>query len=324
MKTSKLNTNIISFEDVKKKDSFGALDNYISIKEAKDSQLIPSGYHELFKNNCECGSENIISTNLKNMKCCNPRCIIKEGYMLSEMLRRFGIKNWGPSICIDIMNYLIVNNISNTHIVFFALDEYTQNKLFTDNKKIEYKNIINYIFSKQYTISELISNLGLPNLDKDSEKIFGSYQSASDITKEIETNGIEPFLAEKGVQNKSTAFYINEFIKDISYAEYLFKNNIRTQGIIKIELVITGILYPYGNKVTKQEYIEMLNNASITENGVKLYEFIMTNKKQSAPYVIADYVSNTEKYRAGRERGVLCTSTELLDKVKEVVKDVRR
>ena len=37
--------------------------------------------------------------------------------------------------------------------------------------------------------------------------------------------------------------------------------------------------------------------------------------------MIADYESNTAKYLAGKERGVLITSKEFIDKIKEVCND---
>ena len=50
----------------------------------------------------------------------------------------------------------------------------------------------------------------------------------------------------------------------------------------------------------------------------------MTSAKQSVPYIVADYSSGTDKYNVGKARGVLITSTELLDKIKEVVSDYER
>lgn len=327
MKTLKLGEHdekFIEFSSVKEKDTLDVYGEFITVKEAKETQLIPSGWHSLFEDKCECGSDNIISKNLKTLRCCNPRCFIKEGHMLSAMIGRFGIKNWGPATCIDIMGYLIRNDISKSHIKFFDLADDLQNRLFTANRKLEYNTLLDTVFSQKYTASELVSKLGLPNLDKSSEVIFGDYDSTASVYKAIKSKGVKTFLAEKNVHDVATISCIKEFLGDIIYAEYLFRDCIRLRGNLKIDLVITGVLYPYGKKTTKQKFIEMLNETATTPSGIKLYEFSMTDKKQSAPYVIADYVSNTEKYRAGKARGVLCTSTDLLEKVKEVVDNVER
>ena len=86
-----------------------------------------------------------------------------------------------------------------------------------------------------------------------------------------------------------------------------------------VPICITGSVAPNGERMTKNKFIDILNEASITKDGIQLFEFSLSSAIKSVPYIVADYRSNTTKYIEGQERNVLITSTNLLDMVKRMV-----
>lgn len=61
------------FSEFKEKyGKYQAYAGWVTIADAKDLDMIPEAYHNVFKNECECGSENIIAPNMKRLMCCDP------------------------------------------------------------------------------------------------------------------------------------------------------------------------------------------------------------------------------------------------------------
>ena len=97
-------------------DRYYAFSYFMTVEEAKRFGTIPKEYWDYFPNKCECGSENILTGSLQQPQCCNPKCFIKQGYALSELLTRFKCKGLGPARCIEIVKTLAPQFKYNSYI----------------------------------------------------------------------------------------------------------------------------------------------------------------------------------------------------------------
>lgn len=315
----KCNTeNIRDFEQVSDNKAYT---DFISIKKAKETNLLPADYHDYFKDRCECGAEFIIKNNLTTVQCSNPRCYIKSAYRLSNLLENFGLKGIASRTCENIIKSYSDVGVDISHIEAFVLSLFRPpDALMGTAKMSTYKSNIKEMLDRKYTFSELISKLALPDFGTRSDKIFEDVQGIDDLLAKVKDAGsYSLFFARRGVYDESRINSFQTYIGDIILLTSILEQNVRKQGLQHISICITGSLAPNGIKTIKQAYVDMLNEASITKDGIQLFEFSMSSAVKSVPYIVADYKSNTSKYIEGLNRGVLISSTDLLNMVKRMV-----
>lgn len=317
----------MKFEELLEMETYGAFDDYVTVNEAKSSGLIPEDYNNIFKDKCNCGSDMIINSNLAQLQCCDPRCYIKLGHMLSELFSRFGCKNLGPATCLSIM-YSYRNELEKfSHIEIIGLENVPY--CLPDGKVNDYITAIQLIHSKRFTLSELVGKLGIPELESSTNKIFEGFSTIGELCEDFQSNGgagaIPGFLMQRGIQDKKVWFYMRTFFWDIVKACVVLSDVLRPLAYKEVEIVITGNVSPYGYKSTKSEFIEMLNTEGTLPNGQRLFGFKSSSAIMSVDIVVADYPSGNRKYTKAKEREevegkVIYTSTELLEYIKEQVK----
>ena len=101
----------MTFEEMQKDYDVGlAFGNWKSIKEAKQSGELPEIMWDDVPDTCECGSEFIYSPEFKAVMCCSPKCYVKKGMMLSELITRYGIPEFGAKTGVSIYNMFMDNN----------------------------------------------------------------------------------------------------------------------------------------------------------------------------------------------------------------------
>ena len=72
--------------------------------------------------------------------------------------------------------------------------------------------------------------------------------------------------------------------------------------------------------MSRNEFVSYLNDLTTLRDGYQLIEFRNCSALQTCNYVIADAPSSSRKYKAGQERGVLITSTEFVNSIKEYMR----
>lgn len=310
--------NIRDFSQVKDNKAY---EEFMSIKEAKEKGLLPVDYHNYFKDRCECGCEFIIKNNLTTVQCCNPRCFIKSAYRLSNLLENFGLKGVASRTCESIILSYSDVGLDISHIQAFVLSLFRHPDALLGTAKLDvYKSNVTEMLERKYTFSELLSKLALPDFGTRSDKIFEGIQGIDDLLNKVkEVGSYSAFFARRGVYDEAKINSFQTYIGDIILLTSILEQNVRRQGLQHIAICITGSLAPNGIKTIKQAYIDMLNEASITKDGIQLFEFSMSSAVKSVPYIVADYKSNTSKYTEGLNRNVLISSTDLLNIVKRTV-----
>ena len=304
------------------KNTFGAFDTYITVKRAKELGVIPEDYAGLFPDYCKCGSENIITGSLTHAMCCNPRCVHKLGYALSELFSRFDIKGVGDAICSQMISsvYDKLKYKSHVEVIGMEYNEYPYSIISTV-KGQELYQACKQIRQRSLTFTELVSKIGIPQFSTSSGKLLTGIPSLKylcDVAKK--EGGIKNFCANRGVYDSMKVFWFYQSLPDIWVAEQVFGDNMRLEGLVKVKICITGSITVDGMRITRNKFVELCNKVGC-KNGRQLVEVQNTSAKESCQYVVADYESTTAKYLAGKERGVLITSKEFIEKIKEVCSD---
>ena len=265
----------------------------------------------------------IISNNRKVMRCCDPRCYIKLGKMLSKCFRNFGIKNIGDATATGVvkdMQSILKYQLCAGGLAIFAISERWVPPTLYGAKGEIYYDALHQIFSKRYTLGELIKNLSIPALDTTAKRIFDVYTSTNMLKEAMEKYGTLNVLDNLGIHDRKVAYYIETYFEDMIEVEKLFKRNIKYVVGDTIDIVVTGSVAPEGMVMSRKEFVEYLNAISLDSNGLQLFNFNECTAVKTAPYIVADQPSGSRKYKEGLARGVLITSTELVSKVKEQVK----
>lgn len=304
------------------KNTYGAFDTYITVKRAKELGVIPKKYAELFPDRCKCGSENIITGSLTHAMCCNPRCVYKLGYALSELFTRFDIKGLGDAICAQMISsvYDKLKYKSHVEIIGMEPNEYPYAVISTVKGQEMYQ-ACKQIRKRSLTFTDLVSMIGIPQFSTSSGKLLTGIHSLKHLCDlAAREGGIKNFCANRGVYDSMKVFWFYQSIPDIFVAEQVFGDNMRLEGLVKVKICITGSITIDGTRVTRNKFVELCNKVGC-KDGRQIVEVQNTSAKESCQYVIADYESNTAKYLAGKERGVLITSKEFIDKIKEVCND---
>lgn len=299
-----------------KHDHYGAYAEWVTVAEAKETGLIPEAYHEYFPDRCECGSQNIIKTNLRQMTCCNPKCYQKEACQLSEFLTRSGIMGFGEANCARVLRAFrrydksLVDSgrqtifPTNSFLDIFDVPE--------DNWPLSCGSALSHNFAvavetlknDNLTFPELISRLGIESVGSSALKIFDGISNSKELAHQIEVNGgVRLFCYSRGVYAPDTINNIYESLIDIANAERLFHKSLRYQGLVGVDICVTGSTCLQGVSLTKSQLIDVLNRASIGESGIQFYEFRLCTALQSAPFILYTTKSNSAKFRAGLARG---------------------
>lgn len=317
----------MKFEELLAMETYGAFEDFRTVEEAKKLGWIPKAYHEVFIEKCSCGSERIINESLTQLECCDPRCYIKMGHTLSQMFINFGCSNMGPSICKSIM-YMNKSDLKyGSPIEVLGLNYIPYG--ITSGKAQYYIDAIEHIKKVKLTLPELISKLAIPKLGETAHKIFKGYSTIDEFCAELSAKGgaksIRSMLTQKGIEDRRVWFYMRHYLVDILIACDLLRDVLRPLAYQEFKIVVTGSVAPRGKTLSRTEFIELLNEKGTLPNGKRLVGFKVSGALKSAPFIVADYASNTPKYRAAKEREetegkVMYTSTELLEWVEGVVK----
>lgn len=314
--------------------SYHFMREYITIREAKDRGLIPAIYQDpnnpeggVFPDHCTCGSENVISLNLKRAKCCNPRCPVKMGYALSEMFTRFGIKGVGDAICAKMVKgtYDKLQYKSHVEILMLEPADYPISVRDTVAAYDFYRGTLQ-MKSRELTFPDLIANLGIEGLGSNSKKLFEGIQSFDQLAEEIKRVGnTKMYCIHHGVADENVMANLYIHLIDIAVAEFIFASCLRRTGMINIPITITGRIYLNGVHYTKEEFVRYCNNIARLENGEQLFEIQFKNKAlESVQFIVADTPSNSAKYRAGLRRNNLITGQAFVDYIKEEVEKCQK
>jgi hypothetical protein len=309
----------MTFSELMEDDKEKAFSGWVSVSGAKELGLIPEGFHDYFPDYCECGSENIIKSSRTQIMCCDPRCRVKMGFAIAEMLSRFGVKGLKEASCSKIYGALLAKDK--------RLKDAGEKGLFETKSYVEVVNIpweeyppsisdlsiasdffvaCQSIKKESITFSHLASNLAIPDLSKDAEVLFEGFKSFGEVYDAIKKAGsVSAFCASKGFYAPSVAYNLRHSVIDLAVAYSLFGKSIRCEGMVKFNVCMTGSISLNGQSTTKEKYLKKCNELCIDSNGASLLEIKMTSAKESNPFILYSRESGDLKFVVGQRRDVI-------------------
>ena len=260
-------------------DSYGAFNNYITVNHAKSVGRIPTDFHDYFEDYCECGSERIISVNLRMMQCTDPRCPIKQALALSNLFSNFECKGVGEAVCKQAYNEMTRINSrritageepllkTNSYIEFLLLDRNEYPVTFASSSAGDlFIRFATLIKERTLTFPEMISKLGLPELETSAIKLFEGINSFSELAEAIKAaGGIGSYCELRGFHDAMKKYWLKVSLEDIYVASVIFASSIRNEGLKDEQICITGSIYPNGSRMTKKAFIEYCNMHALTK-----------------------------------------------------------
>ena len=272
---------------------------------------LPQYYQQFFPPNCkcpECNSDLCSSANGAKVYCPNQDCQIKVAARMEECLTQLNIKGYTrdgiKKYCTDIrMQHMFEDILTNDD---------------PSNKPVQ--AIKSMLKNKAHTYRELIKIMAIPKYSNRLSRLFKGMNTIDQVVNRInQYNTIEEFIATtlkrnitESIQAMAEAFdyHLNDIVTLLTSVP------IRSCGL-EYDIMITGNIAPIkvGGRVfvTKDDFIDLCN---IVGNGK--VTTMQTTLQDETDYIICDTKgSQTVKAQKGRQYGILLTSTQFLDIIKE-------
>lgn len=326
-------------------EAFGV---FRAVSELKVMGVIPEEYAEYFPDHCSgCGSENImvydpsnLDRNLKSGMCCNPKCRLKQGYALAELMARFGCKGLGENTCLKIYDAFISEDLRR---IASGRKRLLESDTYVEILKIEwsdypmsirsYEKTSDFYYECQrlrcmpVTFPSMVAKLGLPELDNNALKLFHGVFDCKDLAEKIKSDvGVSQFCARRGFYDKMLVFWVANSLYDFAAAQIVFWKALRPMGMEDMRICITGRVRLGGLPVTKREFVDRCNMA-VNVDGVQLAEVSECAAMESVDYIVCDAITNSAKCRAGlrreavEKRKILITADEFYSQLERLVSE---
>lgn len=319
----------MKFEEFKELDSINAYAEFMSVKDAKASGHIPPEYEDIFRDDCICGSDRMINTRLTTVMCVDPKCYIKMGYNLDNMLKKFGCKGLGPSTCVSICKFGKENGIFKVPSHIEILHSFQRFEHLLGAKYQDLRHAVGTIQSTPLKFYQMIQYLCIPDYDTSCKDLFGDVSNFDDLMNKINSSSVIDFLYHRGVKDTKKAIHLYLSLRDIRAFELMFVGEYTKPAIKHVNICITGVVAPEGVSMTRKEFLNYCNSISVID-GTPLFDITANSAKMSNSYVIADHPSGSDKYSKAvyRERAnpgvkIIYTSTEFVELIKSEVEKCR-
>lgn len=294
------------FRELKELDKVHAFDAFVTMQFMLDN-MVDDYYKSIFKTHCQCGSEMIIQVNKRRFMCCDPRCVYKMGHRLNNMFKSFGCKGIGEQTCKDVAEYAFsyANKRSNIELLCLTQKEMPDLGFSRSSTYIQC-----CIKARQtpMTFPVMMSRLEIPGFDATARSLFEGISNCTEMADRIEeAGGIINFFNSRGVYDLMKIFHFAYFLEDIAYAEQTVFKALRSIGAVKMSIVMTGVLWLGGERITKADFVERCNQ--ITVDGVRLFEIEDNKAIQTTNYLISSYSEESPgtwsaSVRAAKEREI--------------------
>ena len=320
----------MEFEEILRHDKLSAYTEFNSIHNAFDMHMIPEHYRSILPERCKCGSEFIISRNLKTIRCCNPNCYLKMAYAMSHMFANFECPNLGPETCKQIVSYLLKRDFFQvpSHMEIIGLTSENMHQLDVElGAKWEYLvRAIYKIRHTRMTFGKMVSMVCIPEFGSNSEGLFNDIRSVADFINIHKTVGLVEYLNSRGIKSGTRMTPLIRNLGALTIFEYNLAYPLLSPGLRTKKVCITRSVTVDGVPMSRSKFLEYLNNNLGIVNNIKVFTFIETNGPETVDHIICDQPTNTRKYLAGKareaagEKNVILTAQQYVDLIREEVR----
>ena len=280
----------------------------ITLEELGGELIIPSEFHDVFRDKCSCGSDFIISTTRRSMMCSNPFCYRKLAYQSVKMFSEFQIKQYGPETALKHAQNLYerAKMAGRDHIT--VID-------FLKDPPLDFVLMVKQELMKPRTWAESIASLNIPYLGSATcIKVFRGNQNLEEFTKSMQKEGgALPYLQKRlggSTLPNNVLNTIKEHLEEIAVIQDLF--TIIPDVEAEYKITVTGDvirqLGESGETLSRLAYIKYINS-KLSEYSLKV---VLSKAYSQVVAVIADYESSSASYRAGKQRKIILPSDMLI------------
>lgn len=267
----------------------------ITIKEAKDNNLLDSFILKSIPEKCRCGSDNIFTESLTELQCSNPKCVYRVAKRLYKMTQDLGLTTWDEASCTDICERFNFTTPFQILLVKQLLDNNIDTGILDFGKKVRE---IEELKTQKIELWKIVQISNIRYLSTVAEKIFGSYDNMQDAYSDIEKGQVSHISDKLGIEtNEASIMAImiyNQIVKykeELMFAETQF-NVIKHKGD-PIRIAISGGTPGY---INRSALLTMLNN--------KYYEythFVLDSVvTEDTKILLSSYDKTSTKYRTAK------------------------
>lgn len=317
---------MMKYEELIQSDLEGAYSDFLSVEKAKTEGIIPKKYENIFPNECECGSDFIISKNLKTIKCADPFCPIKVANRMANMFSNFGSKGLAVGNCMRIVNICKQLNLFQvpTHTeILRVYNDSNLRSILGESAWLKLYSVCETIVNSSFTLDELIGKIAIPEF-KSNSAVFKDVYTLDELIGLFKSNKIRLYLSSKGVYSSMKINQLRTHLYTIIFAVISLKKPLITlvnRGFDSEKIIcITGSVSADGQRFRNREmFPAYLNREVCNVDGMQIFTVRNTKARESCDFIIADSPSNNESYIVGKRRGNLMTAQEYTDYLRKEV-----
>lgn len=297
-----VNSQLIKMSVLSKNDEINYTpeipEDFDTVEELKKCHHIQPKYWNIIPNKCSaCGSDIISNYNLTIVRCSSLRCVHNLASSLRKIAVKESIPGLGGATC---FTYFMDNKYKSIFDVLRSPDS----KVYLSIQKLK---------STKRQYSDWVKFLSLPGIEAQASTLFNGINSYDEYAEQVNRSGsVFAFclnrLGGEGKQAKNVSQVLIAYDYELQQIDKEFTVSKESEKTVYIALTGNVIInLPNMGRVTKQKYIEFINN--IYPEYVK---FEKTESVNKASFVVADYTSSSAKYRAGESQNKIISSEQLL------------
>ena len=234
------------------------LNDFITVKDAMLSGLIPDSYHSLFNNyvTCDdkyCGSPLIINRTRTVLKCSNPNCAKILASRVLKVYNRFGVMNFGPRNAYDWVTTSGIKTVPEALV-------HAPNSI---------KNNVLAWFNSYHSAGEILEVLAIPGIGTKAHKMMDGINNLQTLLQTIEFYGVQCVLLKCG------------FVGKLRWDWWVALKTARSQGLPWEEYVKYIIKNSSTGIVPYADY-DMLDSAVLLEGLLRIFEIQLGGEGRDA------------------------------------------
>lgn len=296
------------------------LDNFVTVADAKRTDIITEPYMDLFVDRCSCGSDmmlriidgqRIISVDDFNngvrskpsvtaYTCCNPNCTVKLPYHLVDFFSSFNIKGLGEGICKKVVRYHVYS-LGNPNVTFkdIVLNGKSNTGL-SGAEHVTWCQAFDVVNSSKQTFSALVNRFSYAHIGTRFDGMFVGCSSVLDFLLKVNKTPIDTLLINIGVKSASLRYYFQIAILDILELVQEYSHTLVTSNFNYKNICMTGKMTTSLGAFTKDKFIQACIELHQSGPYANHFELRTTTSVAKASYVIAgenSVSSGTAKYK---------------------------
>lgn len=293
-----------------------AFDKFVTV----ESSNLPDYYKGVFPSHCTCGAEVIMTwdeeeqNGYTQLQCCNPDCWVKMAHRFAYFAKSLGFKGFGATGALSIYEELHESFEYPTFLYIFKLPLADIQRINGDAYAGLFESMRNDLRNGAWQFKDIIAALGIPDIGKNCT-LFDVVKDPATFLDFVLKKRLPELCNMAGIYAEKTHYYLEMARIDIVTLMSEVAPHIVSTPKKEVYVAITGSVTVDNNALTRAEFIWKCESLLDTD-GRQAYKLVETKSESKLDYVIADFPSNSSKYKIGQRINKLITAQEFYDILK--------